>query len=165
MKYLIAIIFLQLFFIQAQTQEETVAQKPNKKQAIYMEVGGNGYESVTLNYERFFGVENDFGLRLGLGYLLYENKEYFSFPLESIFKIGSKKHKFEAGVGITYYIKAVYGSEGGSIFFIGRLGYSYNGENGLLIRVGFTPMYEPSQKFFKDNTINPYAGISIGYAF
>lgn len=166
MKFLFAIIIFQFFFILAQAQEEGVEPKPYKKQAIYMEVGGNGFASVSMNYERFFSPENDFGFRFGFGFLQYENKDYYSIPVESIFKFGSEKHKIETGVGVTYYIEAVYGSDGGSIIFVGRIGYSYNGDKGLLIRVGFTPMYEPSEKFFNtNNTINPFGGLSIGNAF
>lgn len=172
---IVTTIILLLPFLQYAAITDTL-NNYSKKNSVYFEFLGNGL-TTSLNYERVLKEKrNKLALRSGIGFFPEENFNNIkiSIPLELILVFSPKKHHFEIGFGATYYENIIYISDqyavknksyDSSVFLFPRIGYRYTGNNGLLIRIGYTPTIEfPRQKLF-DKPFQPFGGISIGYTF
>lgn len=180
MKWLILpmLIIIKISIINAQTSS---LENNINTNSIYFEIGGNGGNLVfidplnlnistmlTINYERKFLMLNNkyVAIRSGFGYIPQSWKN-ISIPIEISYFTGTKNHFFETGFGSTYLkeISSQNFSHSSFVFF-GRIGYRLEIENGLLLRVGFTPVVDNDRVFFTNRFfINPFFGISIGYTF
>jgi len=121
-----------------QTHQDTTYQEPGT--AFFLELGGKLFGSVNADFR--INKSN----RLSVG--IMPSLMYYHLR-------GEKNNKFEIGFGFT--IIPVSG-EGGD-FLHGVIGYRYQKKNGLLFRIGFTPIVIVSEWSF-----SPWFGISLGYS-
>ena len=161
-------------------QRKAYRHNPNKIKrvnSLFLEGGGNGvYGSVNfdrvINYNKFA-----LSLRAGVGVYPSENVEdnalYPILPLEINTLWGRKNHYIEGGIGMsTMFLHPVRSEESFEFLFLGfaRIGYRLQKDNGLFLRIGFTPvLFDASIN--QPNSENrgfkfiPWAGISIGESF
>lgn len=147
----------------------------NPKNAIYLELGGNSI-LYGLNYERGFSRIANYTFAASIGYgFSSSNLGVFSdivvpFEIKMYNGIGKKNH-LEFGLGATYFYDTdrpdrvengvkVPQTKHRAVNFI-RLGYRYTSNNGILLRVGFTPLVAVNAK----PVVNLFGGISLGYRF
>jgi hypothetical protein len=180
MKKLIVILNICLMTLSSFCQEPSVKQdtliKKNRKNSVFVELGGNGL-LYSINLERVFPVSEGMriGLRIGYAYcnMSFAILEKYSIvPLE-INLISGKKHCFEIGCGLTLS-KCTKGRDTGSFgmpvetserseTFILRTGYRYRADSGFLFR--FAPMFMFNSPIkFGNNSIFGI-GISVGHSF
>jgi hypothetical protein len=149
--------------------------KASTKNALYFEVGGNGF-IYSLNYERIILEKPNFktAIRGGAGFVpnnfIFNVNSYF-FPVEIVGLFGKKSHHFELGVGNTLMVGSVesYNHEEFKwntsptyhLFIPVRIGYRYQRrEGGFVFRAGATPILD-----YRFVRIVPMAGISVGKSF
>jgi hypothetical protein len=177
------IVWGLIFFQRGYSQQRTPSQ------GVYLEIGGNaGFYSV--NYERKVYQKGNLRLvtRLGLGVLPQDAFQHYLpiIPVESSALWGKSRHQLEAGIGLTAsintYRKGDYDyikNSKNNTYYIGndykihsrtnlgyaallRVGYRYQcRENGLFIRVGFTPSFYRKPVW----GLVPCGGVSIGKSF
>lgn len=182
LKLCLCLLFIMLAAsLQLEAQES--APPATAKNAVYLELGGNGVY-YSLNYEKIFYQRGLFKSAARIGVSAFpknietETKTYWdaALPLELIGLIGRSKHHLELGVGYTPYYYADTKFEIGSRGFEFdryrysavmpfRLGYRYQKpEGGFLFRAGYMPVLS-----FHPDTIRPwtwvYGGISFGMSF
>jgi hypothetical protein len=166
----IVLLFLGLIQFNAFPQEKE-EKKHDGTHHVYMEMYGTGGRGRTFNYEYLFFKKEQFKLlgRVGLG--------------------GTKRkdftNSFNPDISIPFGINAIYGTKHHIEFGIGQnirskidantttweperftkthanftIGYRYQTDHGLLIRVSYTPLIE----FY--TRLTHWAGLSIGYTF
>jgi len=159
-----------------------VKSERTAKNAIYIELGGNG-AWYSLNYERF--VFDDAAIRIGGMFMSLSatatsggstasaSASWFAAPLMfSYLGIGSANHKLELGAGATmmYFSGSGTNNFSSSITASGfvmaptaTVGYRYvPTDGGFNFKAGFTPFLIAAggnTQFF------PWAGIAAGYGF
>lgn len=147
-----------------------------RKQSLYIEIFGNTYGIIGLNYERIFHDSgNDlihFTCRTGIGFdhRSIDSSGIINLPVEFTFLLGKRIHFLETGLGWTgsfgkYYSNDLlsppvkYNSFGNVYLF--RLGYRFTSNNGILVRAA--PLLQlvdnPAPK------LEVSFGLSIGLSF
>ena len=141
---------------------ETKAQSVNAKNAIYVELGGNGL-LYSVNYDHRFNT--DWSARGGIMYASIDDFSLTIVPLLANYLVGNN-HMLEIGAGVAYIginVKVdgeeFFNVSGSDIAGTGNIGYRYqNVDGGFVFRIGFTPL-------FSQHGFTPWAGLSLGYAF
>jgi hypothetical protein len=161
-----------------------VAQSPASRNSIYVEFLGNGV-FYSCNYDHRF--TESFGMRVGVGYLPYQEVNIATFPLMGYYLLGSGSHKLELGLGVSVILQ---GEEqgfswmsavddqvrGNSVLGTATLGYRYQpADGGFVFRAGVTPLFgnfrrDKSTLYYVSDYENVFklqlwGGISLGYAF
>lgn len=154
----------------------TYAQSFEKKNALYLEMGGNAY-IYSVNYERILYQKNSMklGARFGISVLPEKNFNHVDpipvLPLEMLAIFGNSNHHVETGIGFTPFLTHEYydyvGSRdnSNSRLRLGaatslRIGYRYQKpKGGFIARIGFMPILN------LDGFLIPWGGISIGKSF
>ena len=128
---------------------EDIVTAPN---AMFVQLLGEG-PAITANYERmlFTTTPHNIALRAGFGFWGWENGSGVIVPVGVCYLFGYS-HKIEVGIGYAFLT----GSDNG--VSTGVIGYRYQPiDGGFLIRVSFTPRF--------DDEVEPWVGLSLGYAF
>ncbi len=120
----------------------------NPKTALYLELLGKYLYSLNIDYR--FNKSN--AMSLGISEMTGASMMYYHFM--------GNKSRFELGLGFTAYIIP---DESTGLILNSVIGYRYQVKNGLLFRIGFTPIWangEDAPAF-----PIPWAGLSFGYSF
>ncbi len=144
---------------------ESATESRKAENALYVELLGPGL-LYSVNYNRAFG---DVAARVGVGYLSSGGGTFLAIPLTiSYLGLGSKRHMFELGAGVTiYYVNAdsgmfYAGSSGASaatVVATGILGYRFQPPNGgFSLRVGLSPL-------ISQNGFLPWPHLGLGATF
>ena len=176
---IILLIFV-LTISAAQAQRKASRHSPKKVKrthTFFVEGGGNGiYGSV--NYDKAFNFSRfAASFRVGVGLLPSSNSAsnyiYPVIPLEGNILIGKKNHFLEIGLGVSSLI--VYRSisqPSPKYIFMGfaRIGYRMQKDNGMFLRIGFTPIFGDfavNEKVYNERGLGlvPWGGIAIGDSF
>lgn len=157
MKLIIAILLFSSFTLPC------FCQTANKKNVVYLEVGGNGLFG-SINYERQLSNEPGLGLRLGVGFYT-EKAFYLTVPvgINYLFELKENKSFIDAGLGVTWT------SSNGNLFgntnnnedfvnFIPSIGYRYHTRKNVMWKISITPV---ANKY----TFVPWLGIGVGKRF
>ncbi len=155
--------------------EKTLHEKLAKKNAVYLEILGQGL-FYSVNYDRILikGERLAVAGRIGLSY--YPVTNFFeahtvAIPIEFNLLVGKGLTYFEFGLAGTYMQGLDKPSFSKSLFASLRLGYRYQKDNGgLLFRIGFTPLlpiilddeYQLNTDYIP---LLPSIGLSVGYSF
>ena len=170
------LLSISVLYAQRKSYQHT-PQKIKRVNSFFFEAGGNGiYGSV--NYDRVINY-NTFALSLRVGASVYpsehqnNNNIYPMIPMEINTLWGRKNHFIEGGVGVsTLFLYPITGQENFRYLFLGfaRIGYRLQKDNGMFLRIAFTPVLfdvavnEDSNDIRGFNFV-PWAGISIGESF
>ena len=122
--------------------------------AVFLELGG----------KPFFSINVDFRInrlnRVSLGV----QPVYGGIPNVMYYHLSGKKSRFEIGGGLSFIVSLVNSEDAPNDFqgliIHGVIGYRYQKKNGLLFRIGFTPLFCPGPGVFL-----PMVGLSLGYSF
>lgn len=152
-------------------------KKVKKVNSFFFEGGGNGIFG-SVNYDRVVNYPA-FALSLRIGASIYpsENQDdhniYPIIPLEINTLWGRKTHFIEGGLGVsTLFLYPTTSQEKSRYLFLGfaRIGYRLQKDNGMFLRIGFTPVLFDLAVNEPNNAVRgfqfvPWAGISIGESF
>jgi hypothetical protein len=136
-----------------------------KKNAIYLEAGGNGLFG-SVNYERQLTKQPGLGVRLGVGFYT-ENAFYLTIPagIDYLFTLNSDKSFIDAGLGVTWtridgnLFDESENSNGDSfVNFIPSIGYRRHTTQNLMWRISITPV-------INNSGFVPWLGLSVGKRF
>ena len=160
-----------------------------RQQGVYLEAFGAS-TTVGIHYDTRFNEKTRWGGRIGIAYTNSSSQDFFdsapekttglTFPIAFNYLIGNKKHNLELGIGISYGIYSCkYNTNGyrveetkNSVFGFVDVGYRYQANNGLMLRIGLNPgtalgmhdeLGEKDHGVDRAAVIYPY--ISIGYNF
>lgn len=154
-----------LFFFLLVVSASLIAQQNNeifdKKNAIYLEIGGSTIW-YSLNYEHRIPVQVNQRLALGGGFsaIPVDNSNFIG--IVSVNYLIGQRNIFELGISPTYIFT------NSEFLMSARLGYRFESGKGFLFRAGFSPVYgQFSLAGSEDGTkgILPWAYISFGYTF
>lgn len=123
----------------------------NPKTSFYLELLGKYLYSLNIDFR--FNKSN--AMSLGISEMTGA-----TMPSMMYYHFMGKKSRFELGLGFTAFIIP---NESGGLIINGVIGYRYQVKNGLLFRIGFTPILangEDAPAF-----PIPWAGLSLGYSF
>jgi len=179
MKY---ILFLSLFFsvLKFFGQEEKV-----KKNAGYVEIGGNAFTFMSLNYERTLSLEKkeifQLAFRLGGSFTKtdFDSTITYSLPTEINLLIGKNRlskssNYLELGVGYTPFFSSsdliatnIPSHLKHSFYYLMsfRVGYRFVMENSVLFRFGVLGTVFPKTNEGSKILFQPTIGLSFGYIF
>ncbi len=177
---LVILIPTSNFFSQTNTTSaiERLNENSLRAQSIYFELGGNGL-LFSVNYDfRFNKSQKGLGMRLGLGYYIYDiifsSVGSVSIPIAINHLAGNAPHYFESGIGFTYINNTSKGFISGILppsssvqskgsAFVPSIGYRYqpNG-NGFLGRIVFSPLISLNKD---GEPFLPWVGVGLGYQF
>ena len=138
----------------AQTQSDTIqTYKPN---AIYVELGGNGF-IYSLNFDHKFAQHASW--RIGARVLPMRggnlSNSFLLLPTMINYLAGSGNSRFELGAGLLHGFHSI----GYFLSGTATIGYRYQPmKGGFNFRIGFTPL-------ISGYGILPWVGISLGYGF
>ena len=122
--------------------------------AIYVELMGKPFTSINVDFR--INRSNRISLGAQLAYGLIPNVMYYY--------LSGKKSRFEIGGGLSLIVSLVNSEDAPNDFqgliIHGVIGYRYQKKNGLLFRIGFTPLFCPGPGVFL-----PMVGLSLGYSF
>jgi len=140
------------------TKNDTSLQNPSDNVwepciSPFIELGGKGWLSLNVD----FRIKETYAISIGVAGI----EEGVS-PNVMGYYFGGKKHRLEAGGGVSGMIK---NGNFISMMVHGVIGYRYQKKKGLFFRAGFTPMF--SIPFTDDGNyaVIPWAGLSLGYSF
>ncbi len=178
----IALLFCTSFFLFSQEKDSLITEvmittpiksetfEPNtfKRNAVFLELGGNAF-LYSLNYERLNKISENIKLSYGTGLefirmelphhtgISRSKKSNLLIITPAInFLFGKNKYYFEIGTStaLLYHLPV------NQTF---RLGYRYQGDK-VIFRIGFTPIFEfPSDGKFDYEYF--WAGVSFGHTF
>ena len=162
---LVCFVFLLKDF--AFAQEEEPEEDIRIKNTIYLELGGNGL-AYSLNYERIFREKGNhlLSVRFGASYWTYfindlSDEIVVAVPLEFNYLLGKGDNYLNLGIGITPAISNVGLYD---YWFVPRVGYRFQKQDGQFISVGLTPLVwpklVPAEQYFL-----PWASIQLGISF
>jgi hypothetical protein len=98
MKNLIFTSFLIFFFIFIY---ESKAQTEFKRNSVFAELGGSA-GLISLNFDKRFSKSPEgFGVRIGSGYMAWQDTEIFNFPILVNYLAGNNGKYFGLGFGPT----------------------------------------------------------------
>lgn len=124
----------------------------NPGTSIYFELAGKGLFAINVDYR----INKFNALSVGIS-----PAEGAVLPSIMYYKFSGMKHRFETGIGITGILGQPEGLIG--IFVNGAIGYRYQKKNGLIFRIGYTPLIGISES--KVAFIPLFFGVSLGYSF
>jgi len=136
-----------------------------KRNAIYLEAGGNGLFS-SVNYERQFTKEPGLGFRFGIGFYT-ENAFYLTIPvgINYLFKLKNNHSFIESGLGATWTridAKIFDDSKNSNgdhfVNFVPSIGYRRHTDRNVMWRISATPIANK-------NGLYPWLGLAIGKRF
>lgn len=164
--------------LQAQRKYNRYSPKKIKRvNTLFIEGGGNGvYGSV--NYDRVFNFRKfAASFRVGAGVFPASNNQanylYPIVPIEGNVLFGKKNHFIEAGLGVSsMFVYKSLGQDTPKFLFLGfaRIGYRMQKDNGMFLRIGFTPILMDFALNELGNSERgfgfiPWGGIAIGESF
>lgn len=164
--FLIFILFIgfQQSCAQAHTLNSENTNQVRVKNAVYLELAGNGV-GYSFNYER--RLTNQLWGRIGAGYVPVPFVRFAALPLGVSYLFGNKANFFETGLVTTFAyanVEALFDSEDGQEFGVilsPIIGYRFQPqENNLFFKIAFTPLFTPFETRFL-----PSGGLSVGYSF
>ncbi|MFD2202977.1 hypothetical protein [Shivajiella indica] len=144
-------------------------QEDFKRNTVFGELGGSSF-LVSINYDKRLSKSSEgFGVRVGAGYMAWQDTEIFNFPILVNYLAGNNGKYFEMGIGPTFgYAQErqepmdpdlsfePYMTVFGSI----NIGYRYQPLNGgFNFRAGISPILD-----FGD-VIPFWPYLSFGYSF
>lgn len=161
-----------------------------REQSFFMELFGAS-TSLGIHYDSRFSDYTRWGGRIGIAYTYSRSQDFFesapertrgwSFPIAVNYLIGNGRHHGEIGIGISYGLyscmyhdkagREVEYDTSGSFGFL-DLGYRYQSERGIMVRVGLSPgvaLKAYDESGLKNKGVNraavfyPYVG--VGYNF
>lgn len=124
----------------------------NPGTSIYFELAGKGLFAINVDYR----INKFNALSVGIS-----PAEGAVLPSIMYYKFSGMKHRFETGIGITGILGQPEGLIG--IFVNGAIGYRYQKKNGLIFRIGYTPLIGISGS--RVAFIPLFFGVSLGYSF
>lgn len=152
---------LLVFCLSANTAEAQVEPQLEAKNAVYIEIGGNGL-LYTLNYD--YRLNPDWAARAGIMYASGDGVSLTLVPLTANYLYGTK-HNLEIGAGITYFAVSASGDDefmgigASTVAFTTNVGYRYQSlDGGFVFRAGIAPIFTEFGTF-------PMPGVSFGYGF
>lgn len=127
------------------------------KASIFGELFGAS-TTFGIHFDSRFNSETNWGGRLGVGFTESKSQDFFksapertrgwSFPIAVNYLLGKNGHYAEIGIGVSYGLynckyhdkvgHEIEESKSGSFGFL-DLGYRYQRENGIVIRIGISP--------------------------
>lgn len=140
---MIARLFIPLLALAVLAPASTAAAQDFRRDegprnALYLELAGNAF-LYSVNMER--RVERFWG-RVGFGYAQDQDGDpVFGVPVMVSTLWGGGPHYFETGLGVS--LARHPGDEEAFLFGSVTLGYRYLAPNGLLIRAGVAPFFDP----------------------
>lgn len=166
MKNLIFTSFLIFFLI---SFYESKAQTEFKRNSVFAELGGSA-GLISLNFDKRFSKSPEgFGLRIGAGYMAWQDTEIFNFPILVNYLAGNNGKYFELGFGPTIGYAQERSEPNDpdlsfepylSLFCSVNIGYRYQPLNGgFNFRAGISPVIN-----FND-VIPFWPYLSFGYSF
>ena len=130
--------------------------------AFFLELFGKPYGSFNVD----FSLNRSSRMSLGVTPIFInkdDNHSVIVCPNVMVYSLRGRLKRFEADLGVSfifYYPDEIKEDDRGSSFVLhGVLGYRYQKKNGLLFRIGFTPVFHVGSVFL------PMIGISVGYSF
>lgn len=135
-----------------QKQEVEKYVYSNSGTSIYFELAGKGLFAINVDYR----INKFNALSVGIS-----PAEGGVLPSIMYYKFSGMKHRFETGIGITGILGQPEGLIG--IFVNGAIGYRYQKKNGLIFRIGYTPLIGISGS--RVAFIPLFFGVSLGYSF
>ena len=148
---LIRVTLFSSLVLQLSCAQSSVNYQPPSK-VIYFEIGGKFFYSANID----FPIDESSMLGFGLSPVYSD-----IVPTIMYYKLFGKKSNLELGGGVGYILYFEEDSDREDFKgFTGHgvIGYRYQKKNGLLFRIGFTPLYITKQ-------LLPHIGFSIGYSF
>jgi hypothetical protein len=145
---------------QAAKSREKEKKHSRFRQAVYVELWGRTPQLYSANYDGHFVVGKiGLGGSVGVGYFDFLGAPATMIPVGVYCLAGSGSNHVELGAGVTTLGNIPTSSViRWQHFGTATIGYRYQPAKGLLLRIGFTPLY----------TISSFAlmgGVSLGYAF
>ncbi len=152
-KYLLSVVIIItcFSFAQTQAQEDKIEIYEEPGTAFFFEMFGKFFYSVNIDLPINKSNRYGFGISPTYGDIV---------PTAMYYHLSGEKSSFEIGCGFGYVIILTDEDEHEDfkgLTFHGVIGYRYQKKNGLLFRVGFTPLMFGSK-------IYPFFGLSIGYS-
>ncbi len=132
---------------------------------FFIELFGKSWYSLNFDMR----LKRNFALSFGTSFIIERDdvtkiyKESFLFPTIMSYYLIGKKHSIEFGGSAGSAISTVQGFT--AITFHAVVGYRFQIKNGLLFRVGFTPLYSIPLVETARSMFVPLFGISFGYSF
>lgn len=133
--------------------------------SVFIELFGKSWYSLNFDMR----LKRNFSLSFGTSFIVErddetkKSKESFLFPSVMSYYLIGEKHSIEFGGGAGSAISTVQGFT--AITFHAVVGYRYQIKNGLLFRVGFTPLYSIPLVETARSMFVPLFGVSFGYSF
>jgi len=179
MKYIL-FLFLIFFSLNIFGQEEKA-----KKNVVYLEIGGNAFTFMSLNYERTLSMEKkellQLAFRLGGSFTetTFDSTITYSTPTEINLLIGKNRlskgsNYLELGVGYTPFFSSsdlvatnIPSHQNHSFYYLMsfRVGYRFVMENSVLFRFGVLETVFPKTSGDSKVLFKPAIGLSFGYLF
>ena len=151
---------------QSEVNQEIVSTEMdnnNPGHALYIEMGGKPFFSLNMDFR--INAKNRIGIAANFApYTEGDAKATVYGPNVMYFYLAGETNRMEIGAGIS--VLPFYASDGdveepGTQFYLhGSFSYRYQIENGVLFRIGFTPLLELKKTIFL-----PMFGVSLGYSF
>ena len=147
-KRYVSLIIVLLLASQLFSQEKDASDEPGT--AFFFDMGGKWFYSFNVDFAINKSNRYGFGISPVYGDIV---------PTAMYYYLGGEKSRFEIGGGIGYVIILTDEDheEFTGLTFHGVLGYRYQKKDGLLFRIGFTPMYYGGR-------FVPWLGLSLGYS-
>jgi hypothetical protein len=163
-RYLIPVFF---FFVLIVSQVQ--GQEDFKRNTLYGELGGSsGFVSINFD-KRFSKSPEGFGVRVGAGYMAWQDTEIYNFPILVNYLAGNNGKYFELGfgpvIGYAQERKEPMDPELSfdpymSLFGSVNIGYRYQPSNGgFNFRAGISPILDFG------NVIPFWPYLAFGYSF
>ncbi|HQV06769.1 MAG: hypothetical protein R2796_04635 [Chitinophagaceae bacterium] len=158
--------FLNLSFFICFCFLQSSGQSLNKKQSIYVELGGNGF-FTSVNYDVQVSPKPGLGIRAGIGF--YKLKPFaLTIPIgvNYLFEVQRNTSFMEVGLGTTwsranasFYVKEKRAApKSGYLSIIPSIGYRRHTKKALLWRLSLTPV-------INENGFIPFFGGAFGKLF
>jgi len=121
--------------------------------AFYLELLGKPFYTVNVDFRINKSNRYSFGIQSVYGGIIPNAMYYY---------LGGRNNRFEVGAGLSVIIAIRKAEDDDSkdirgVLLHGVIGYRYQKKNGLIFRIGFTPL------FFSEGFL-PMIGISFGYS-
>lgn len=135
---------------QGQTAPSNAYRGPDT--SFYVELAGKGFYSFNVDFRKNERKAVSVGLQVAENALI---------PSVMMYRFRGKKYRTEIGGGFSGVLTQEDGLSG--VFVHGVYGYRYQKKNGLLFRIGFTPLLGIPLTDEGRFVIMPWAGLSVGY--
>lgn len=162
-KFIVCIVLFGLPVLNAQDEQGQTARINDRRAqneiyqgpgaSFYVELAGKGFYSVNIDYRKNETKAVSVGLQVAENSII---------PSLMFYRFRGKKYRTEIGGGFS----GVFTQEDGlaGVFIHGVYGYRYQKKNGLLFRIGFTPLMGIPLTGEGRFVIMPWIGLSVGYS-